>query len=105
MINLQEILPILHEKTLANKIDWTKSGSHMIKTEVREFTIGIIYRKNTLDYVMALFDRNGRTIEEFKADSFEEHFSELNEIYTIVDRHIRNVDESISKVKSLLEAL
>jgi hypothetical protein len=106
-ITLQELIPIISQKTGEGKIAWSDGGGRAFIASLGELTLNLEYDTvaRAIDHRLTLADGVGNTIERYSPLNDSEGGTALRELYEAVRRQVLQVDQKLDTLQKALRNL
>lgn len=105
MKTVKSLIPRLTKATKSREISWKESSfssSHFITTLTKELSVVVGLSPSDEVYYIAIL-RDEVVVDDEYINEFESSFDELKELYLLVRRASRKVDEAISEIEDFLD--
>ncbi len=106
-ITLQELVPVISQKTGEGKIDWIDGGGRNFLASLDELTLKLEFDpvSRAIDYRLTLADSVGNTIERYSPLNSSEGGTALRDLYEAVRRQVLQVDQKLDSLQKVLRSL
>ncbi len=108
---IAELVQKLHEKTLANKVNWERTeGSNALQVSFTAYSVRLVLQRGSGGediYVIRIFDAAGNLVESATDDDLDEElpdsYTMMEEMFETARRKALGVDKALDDIISQLD--